>query len=839
MTIISSLKAYRGISRSILYLVLFCSGLSALVYQIVWIRKFGLVFGVHVFSMTTVLTAFMAGLAIGALYFGRMVDRRKNPVSLFLFLEFGIGLFALIFPVTFQWLSGLYNYIATSFSPNQYVLQLIRFVLAFLYLLIPTTLMGGTMPVIVKIFVNNLGHVGGKVSRLYAVNNMGAVIGGFLAGFITIRAMGLYPSAYLAAALNVVNVFLVYLVVRSGKAHMNDVKREESSEAPPVSVHETGNALSTGMLKLVLWVFAIEGFTTLAYELLWARILVDFSMDKTTYFSSVVVISFVFGLGLGSFLISRVIDRHRNLLALLGFIEVLIGILSVFLLLVFTWVAPKIAVTRSMFGDWIIEAGREYVFFFLLMAPPAILMGITYPLVSKLVNDNLDKLGKRMGFIGFLDTIGSVIGSFVAGFIMIPFIGVVKSFVFVVFINLILGLLIFYTHPSMRKGMKSAVVLSVLIVASILFYIMPKSPYTRTWWDKQENKPWFDANRYNGLVFFDEGAAGTVTVRDYPEGLALNINGHNTAYATKKDLKINRQLGYMPYLLHPGPKNALVIGFGTGSTACSLNQPDMDRVDIAEICKGVIKASSIFNQWNRDVIHQPKIRVYDDDGRSVVNNAPVKYDIITSNAIHPRLSNNIYTRDFYELCREKLTDNGILCQWLPENWMSEMEYKSLVKAFVDAFPHSTMWYVNEYSTVLIGMKQPIQVDVSALVKKFESNEILRRDYAEFEIYSPYEFLGQFWLAEDDLARYVKESRVNTDNMPLVEFSRVISKAPEPTVMEFLINHVISYDRVLKNLGQEMEAEKEMQLIRDYANAEKHRMQSIVNVTRAYMKHVIQ
>jgi spermidine synthase len=827
----------QGISRSILYLVLFCSGLSALVYQIVWIRKFGLVFGVHVFSMTTVLTAFMAGLALGSLYFGRLVDRRSNPLRLFLFLELGIGVFAALFPLTFNVLSDLYGNIAVKLTLHQYLLQLVRFALAFIYLLIPTTLMGGTMPVIIRIFVDNLGEVGGKVSRLYAMNNLGAVVGGFLAGFITIRAIGLYPSAYLAAAINAINVFLVFLIARRNKPG-RIIGRVSENKKSSGSVSGTGNILSPGILKLVLWVFAIEGFTTLAYEILWARILVDFSLDKTTYFASVIVISFVFGLSLGSFMISRVIDRHRNLLSLLGFIEIFIGLLSIFLLLVFTWMAPKIAMTRSMFGEWIIEAGREYLFFFALLLPPVVLMGFTYPLVSKLINDNMERLGRQMGFLGFLDTIGSVIGSFVAGFIMIPFIGVVKSFVFIVIINLLLGLLVLYHHPSIKRGLKAVFITSTLVVASFLFSIMPRSPYTRTWWDKQQNKPWFDANRYNGLLFFDEGAAGTVTVRDYPEGLALNINGHNTAYATKKDLKVNRQLGYMPYLLHSHPKTALVIGFGMGATACSLNQPDMERVDVAEICNGVIKAAYIFNDWNRDVLHQPKVTLFDDDGRSVVNNAPEKYDIITSNAIHPRLSNNIYTRDFYELCYNKLTDDGILCQWLPENWMSEEEYKSLVKAFTDAFPHSTMWYVNEYSTLLIGMKKPVKIDVSSLVNKFGSNEWLRRDFAEFGLFSPYEFIGQFWMTEKDLAKYVENCDVNTDNKPLVEFSRVINLAPVPGVMEFLINHEIRYDEVLINLGREMEADKELQMIEKYAFGEKQRMQSILNVTRAYMKHAI-
>lgn len=351
------------IARLILYLVLFGSGMSALIYQIIWIREFGLVFGVHVFSMATVLTAFMAGLALGAVYFGSLADRKTNPIILFLFLELGIGLFAVVFPFTFQSLSRIYDMIASSVSPDQYSLQLIRFILAFIYLLIPTTLMGGTMPVIIKIFVNNLGEIGGRISRLYAVNNLGAVVGGFLAGFFIIRWLGSNQSGYLAAAVNLLNVGLVFLVVRL-KVRPSQYKNMSGSSVISNTAEKLSERLPGNIMTLVLWVFAIEGFTTLSYEIIWTRILIDFSIEKTVYFSTVIVISFVFGLSLGSFIVSRILDKHRNLLAFLGINQILIGLLSIFLLLVFTLIAPEISVRRSMFGTWLHEAGREYLFFF-------------------------------------------------------------------------------------------------------------------------------------------------------------------------------------------------------------------------------------------------------------------------------------------------------------------------------------------------------------------------------------------------------------------------------------------------------------------------------------------
>lgn len=821
----------------ILFAVVFFSGSSALIYQTVWIKKFGLLFGVHVFSMATVLAAFMAGLALGALYFGRLADRSQNPVRLFLLLEAGIGLFALFFPITFRSLETAYTGIARLTHADPYALQLLRFSLAFIYLMIPTTLMGGTLPVTIKILVSNLGNLGKRVSLLYALNNLGAVFGGLVAGFVLMQALGLNPAAFVAAALNGLNILLVWLVVSRRNANEPVTGMQYRVESTSGSLI-LPDPIPPRILKLVLWVFALEGFTTLAYEILWTRILVDFSIDKTIYFSTVVITSFIMGLGLGSLAVSRAIDRSRQLLTWLALIEIGIGLFSVFLILVFSWVAPGISASRSMFGRWIIEAGREYLFFFLILLPPAMLMGITYPLVSKLVNDNLGKLGSRMGLLGFLDTIGSVTGSFAAGFILIPFMGVVRSLVLVVLINLLMGLLILVFHPFLKNRERMATIAGTIILSAILFAAMPKSRYTRNWWDKPENKPWFDANAYMALRFFHEGPSATVTVREYPEGLALNINGHNTAYATPKDLKVNRQLGYLPYLLHPNPKKALVIGFGMGATVSSLNQPGMERVDVAEICEGVLKAAPIFAKWNRDILNQPIVRVYRDDGRSVVNLAREQYDIITSNAIHPRLSNNIYTKDFYLASRNKLAPGGIVCQWLPENWMNEREYKALMKAFTDAFPYCSMWYVNEYSTLMLGSLSPLTVDVEAIVSRFERNPVLRADFAEFGMTSPYQFLGQYWMNDAELRAYTKDSPVNTDNFPLVEFSRVINLAPVPDVMDYLINHPVKYQGVFYNMGRVMPATEEMKNINDYATAEKFRMQSIVNIARAYMKNSI-
>jgi spermidine synthase len=769
-------KSLNCIPQVMLFAVLFFSGVSALIYQIVWIRKFGLVFGVDVFTMATVLSAFMGGLAIGSIIFGRLVDRIKNPLSLFMLLEFGIGLFAFLFPLTFKGLIGLYTPIIQKFGLSEYSAQLIKFIFSFVYLLIPTTLMGGTLPVIFKFFVKQLKNLGWHISNLFAINNLGAVIGCFLAGFILIRTFGLTTSLYIAACINLINAIVVFLVFRN--IPEKNVVIDKVSNLSSIAVEN--NKLPKPLLHLVLWVFAIEGFTTLAFEVIWTRIFIGFSFDKTTYFYSVIVLGFVFGLSLGSFLISKWVDKRKNLVTILASLEILIGLFSLALLIIFSKLSLMLNLQRTIFDPWIKIIGKEYLMFFLILLIPATLTGMVYPIVSKLYADNIEKLGKRMGMIGFLDTIGSVLGSFIAGFILIPIFGVVISFITIVILNVILGALLLFFNKLMNRRLKIIMISWTLILSVLLFLKVPDKKYF-SWWDKSRYEIW--TNFVEKIPFYYEGVDATVTLRQYHTFTSLNINGHNTAYTSVKDQIPNRMLGYIPYMVHAHPKRAMVIGFGLGFTVESLVQPEIDTVDVAEISLGVIKSGLAMNSWNNSVLKHPKVHKYLEDGRDFLFKTKARYDIITSNAVHPRLSNNIYTQDFYELCKNRLNKGGIMCQWATPNWMNEMEFKAQVKAFINVFKYCQLWYLNEYSTILIGSDEPIKIDYKLIAERF-TNPKVKDDLSNIMMTEPYEFVSQFSMEKDALVKYCANAPSNTDDFPIVEFSKTVNIAPDTSALRF-------------------------------------------------------
>jgi len=780
-------------------MLFFLSGASALIYQIVWVRVFGLVFGVTIFAVSTVLTAFMTGLALGSIYFGRLIDKRKDALAVFAFLELGIGLFALAFPFLLKGLTYIYVYTHQQLATSFYLSSLIRFAVSFLFLLIPTTLMGGTLPVLSKFFIKRLKKLGWDIGHLYSVNNLGAVIGCFAAGFFLIQTVGVRATINIAAIINIVVAAVVFIMRGRLTTPQTAAESEDIDEVGIAKTRRGAEESDAGkypryITRLVLWAFAIEGFSALSYEVIWTRILLGLSSDKSVYFYSTVIISFIFGLSLGSFIVAKFIDHKKNLLALFGFIEIAIGVLAILLLPVFALLPGVLQRMHTSFApSWWSSTGKECFIFFLVMLVPTTLMGSTFPIVSKIYTTNLKKLGNRIGNIGCLDTVGSIFGSFVAGFIFIPFIGVVKAVILTAVINLILGTLLILFHPFMRYRAKLLTGLILLCIIGATYFVVPSSRHFRHWRGKRPG---------DKLLYYKEGASATVAVPQRANMIkALHINGAGTAFTEYSDLRVHKMLGYLPLLSHKTPKNALVIGFGMGVTVQSLIQPGMNEVDCAEICHEVVAAVKCFSKENHNVLESPKLKIIIEDGRNHLFITNKKYDIITSNAVHVRLSGNLYTENFYEICKSKLNKDGIMCQWLPTNWLSENEYQMLVSSFMKVFPHTSLWCVgNVAHTVLLGTPGKLQLNFESFTQRLQ-DEKTNQELKEVDLDNPFAFLVQYISNEDDLTEYVRQVPLHTDDHPYVEFSKVTDRRPNWSTIQSIFKMRRDVSDILVNVGK--------------------------------------
>jgi len=779
------------------------SGFAALSYQVTWIKELSTFFGIQVYSTTTVLAAFMAGLALGSWLFGRLADRIRHPLRLFAFMEFGIALFAILFPYIRDLIANLYLLMVGQTEPLPLFNQLYRFSAAFPFLLLATSLMGGTLPVLTRGLTRELDGLGLNVSTLYGTNNLGAFLGGFFTGYLLIQAVGIQHVLWIAAALNALNGVLVLIF---SPAKLNGLQHRI-----PANKSTSRFAIRNNIYRTVLWVFALEGFTTLAYEIIWTRIIHEFSFDKTSYFYTTIIISFVGGLSIGGYLFTRLIPRLKNPVRTLAHIELAIGITCLILLSAFIAVAPAFHTFQEAQQSWFSKVASEQLLIFLLVTPPVILMGFTLPLVSVMYNNSGKQIGQRMGILGSLDTIGSFAGALVAGFLLIPLLGTLKAFLLVAAMNISLGL-VMIAAAEKRSGLKA--------LAGILAVIMLLLPLLTPGSIQQLNKRWNIVLK-DPVIYYNEGPSATVAVTKYRDThAALSINGAIVAYTIPYDVQVHKLLATLPWLYSEDPSRALVIGLGIGITANSLLRAGVPDIEVAEISPGVIDASlNVFGTLEAEAAADANIRmdagagtdvdagaiadkdadadadavaetderlsIRVEDGRALLFRSEGTFDIITSNSIHPRLGNTIYTHEFYKLCLEKLSKGGVVCQWLPTNWMSWKEIRSLIGTFTDVFEWSSLWFVNDGHTLLLGSAMEPDLNYGMLKERFFYPDHFKYLSASGYL-QPSDILKHFWIADSTLEVLHEDVALNTDNQPRIEYSRVISRGPNITFLEELV-----------------------------------------------------
>jgi len=772
--------------KPIVWLIFIFSGASSLIYEVIWMRQLTLVFGSTVFAASTVLTAFMAGLALGSFYFGRMADRETRPLRLYALLEVGIAGFAIIFPFLLLFLNAIYVLAYRGLNAEFYSLSLIRFVLSFLMLLVPSTLMGGTLPILSRFFVNRLERLGFNVGILYALNTFGAVVGCVAAGFFLIQYLGVQQSLYLGAGINLTVAIIAFWLDRQWDSSeeegiINAVPITHVERQDDVGRESSEPLEANPLLRLVLWAFAVSGFCALAYEVLWTRILVFF-LGSTTYAFSTMLAAFLFGIAFGSFIFAWIADRIKSLVSLFGLVQIGIGLSAIVLIPLFGELYNISSAFQSIFG-----AGRIWAFVacVVVMIIPTFLMGASFPLVIRIYTVSAARLGRSIGNVYAMNTVGSIFGSFCAGFILIPLIGIRPSIILMAALNTVIGCVLVFRSgsvsaqgsPRVGDGSEASrkvfggvaiggTILTVGLALIVLFTV---------------NKPLFLKSAIfrtqrpgDALVDYNEEVDATVTtLKDDEDIYRLYVDTNQAADASRWDSPSHRVIAHLPLLLHPNPKRALVVGFGMGVTSYSITQHGV-RVDAVELSKGVIDAArKHFSHVNRNVLDSPLFSHTINDGRNYILMTQRKYDMISTGIIHPLVSagsSNIYTADFYRLCKRILTENGIMCQWVPLHRLPADHYKTLVRTFIEVFPHTTLWY--KYTpdfVILIGTPEPLKINYEDFMRRAQIPSI--REGLAHDDLDGMSLLDSFMMGEEAVRRYAKGAPLHTDNRPRLEFFR--------------------------------------------------------------------
>ncbi|MGA3248406.1 MAG: fused MFS/spermidine synthase [Paraburkholderia sp.] len=752
-------------------LLLFASGAAALIYQVLWIKQLSLVVGVEVQAVTIGVSAFFAGLAVGGWLFGRLADRSAHPLRLYAGLEAATLVLALAGTL------GL-SRAAAPFAALQDQIGSLAWALPFALVGLPAILMGGTLPVLMRALSPQTYHVSRAGARLYAANTAGAIAGTLATSFLLIPTLGIQGSAYAAATLNAAAALLAFILTRAGSARV-------SAPAPSVDIAAGPAAAPVRRTRLALVIYAIAGGIALGYEVVWSQTIVQFISTRSFAFS-VVLATYLLGLALGSALVSRRVERVRDPWGAFALLIAAAGLVALLEIAVLGRWLPQ---WQSQASQAILDAtgsllaamcARFAVASLCIVFVPTLLLGAAFPFALRLSVSG-EHLGRDVGAVVALNTAGGIAGTLLAGFALVPGLGLVHTLAALAIAACALGLLAVLRGQAVQRLARFGV--PVLAVLSVAVAILTPSDRLAT----------LLAHAHGGkLGFYEESAGGTVAVVEQSSGenhfKRLYIQGVSNSGDAMTSLRYMRLQTLLPLLIHRDPpRSALVIGLGTGITSGALlTWPGLQRRVVAELLPAVVRASPQF-KGNYGVSTDSRVEIRVRDGRHELIRSTDRYDLITLEPPPPSAAGvvNLYSSDFYRLAVSRLESGGLVAQWLPLATQNEEDTRSLIKSFVEAFPYATLWTTELHEMMLVGSMQPIELDVPRIRARFEQPGVAKA-LREVGIASPAALLATWVTDRAGLEYYAADAQPVTDDHPRIEYANWVRDNEFPGVLSRLL-----------------------------------------------------
>ncbi len=750
----------------ILLLLFTASGATGLVYEIVWMRRLALVFGSTTLAVSTVLAAFMGGLALGSDRFGRVADRRPSAsLSLYARLEIAIGLLAIAVPFLLAAVRAGYLRLEPALEGAPFLFFAVQFLLVSAVLVLPTTLMGGTLPLLARFASSSAGEAGRRVAALYAANTLGAAGGVALATYLLLPRLGLSAAERLAAAANLA-VGVAALRLRKSvpvTAAAPDVEPETAPVLP----------LSRGA-RLLLAGTALSGFSAMVFEVAWSRILA-MTLGSSVYAFGMMLLLFLAGLSLGSALFART-RASRNPAGAFAAAQcgiALAGLAGVFLAgdlpALFVSLFPK---TPGSFG--------KLELLHLLVAAPlvfpcSVLFGMSFPAVIAATTGSLAAVGRGVGRATVFNTAGTVSGAFLGGFVLVPRLGLRAALLVAAAASAAAALATTADVP-MRARRFVAVSAALVVLAALFAPAWPRAAMASGAGFFAGNygsaADWRAATRRMELLFYKDGVSTTLSVDREAGQLFYRSNGKTDASTAPSDMAVQVLIGQLGMLLHPDPKDVFVLGLGTGVSAAAVARHPVRSIDVVDIEPAGVAAAGFFEAFNRRVLADLRVRYIAADGRNALLARRKTYDVIVSDPSDIWVAGvgNLFTKEFYEVARSRLKPGGVMVQWWHTHALEPRHLKLIVATFRSVFPNTSYWRPNLGDVILVGTPEPLAWDLALLRRKFESVPGLAEDLRSIGIWSPPSLFGAFVLAGADLDRFLAGvGGVHTDDHPVIEF----------------------------------------------------------------------
>ncbi len=764
--------------------------------EVVWVRLLKLTLGNTVYATSVVVSVFMAGLALGALIMGRFCDRLKRHLRVYALIETLITISALSLPWVLKLTDHIYVWLYRSYNLGRWQLLVVQVIISAGVLLVPSMLMGSTLPLLGRFVTSLEKEVGHLVGRLYALNTLGAATGCLLAGFILIRAFGVMGTLYTAAALNMLVAFGGWFLSRSTpETEAPKVAHAKPKIKPKIkpTLQPAAKTTKSGFALLAIGLFA-SGLISIGYELLWMRSIVHLLGGFTYVFSAVLTIYLlgnVIGAGIGSRLAKKTNSATAGFavtLCVLGFCGI------IYLPALVIWMSRTAFKVEHMFA-WMrhISPGLSFtagplIHCFCLFILPSIVMGMGFPMALQAWANYVHKVGRSTGTAYGANTIGAVVGGVVTGFIFLPLLGVQTSILILGLIGTWIGAsmwFLFYSEASLKRKY------TLPVIAGIFTFIalsIPAADFFGAVVRISPGIPDWD------LLKVKEGITTTVSVhRDPSDGSKqLHSSGQSIAgdsYAERGDQKM---LGHFGVFLNRYTNKVLSVGFGSGETTACLSQHNLEQVDCVEIAPEILEVSlEYFKHINLgDRLHD-EINMIFMDAKNYIHLTDTTYDVIINDSIHPREfaeNASLYSKEYFQSAAEKLNQNGMIMSWVPTYGMPSSVFVSIIGTLMDVFPHVTMWYpaIRPAPLVLvIGSMERQNYSPDYIEKEFQKPGV-RQSLMEIGIRDSVDVISCYVGDQTDLKKVIGKYKTNSDYTPFVEFTTDHVTPPNEIFSQFIV-----------------------------------------------------
>ena len=718
------------------------------------------------YSIATVLTVFMSGLALGSFLGGKIIDKAFNPLAVYAILEAGIGIYCLLIPSLIDLTFPLFQWIYLGIGDSYTQASLARFLVCGALLIVPATFMGATLPVLSKFVSQDENYIGQDVGTLYSINTLGAVVGAWTSAFIFMRLFGVKATIITAATANISIALIIYFIFKPSLRQRVEISKSSNNKA---------SSLLQKRDLAILLSFALAGLAALIYQVAWTRIL-SLLLGSSVYAFSLILTVFILGLAMGTLTVARVLGRIKNLVKGYGLTQIIIGLSSLFAIPLFGDIP---FVNRWVYENWgqqfqLVQVSNFMTILGLLFIP-TFFMGAQFPIVIKMLATKLETVGQNVGRAYAFNTFGTIVGSFLAGFVLIPLLGLQTTILSAVFINVVLGISLLAFGSQLNFNWKMYFLPAVFFLCVFMAKSIPE-------WDKSvissgSFMPYRIEDlreaelKKNKILYFKEGMHTTVTTELSRSGnIFLRVNGKTDA-SLGLDMRTQLLSGYLPMFLHPNPNSVLVIGQGSGITLGAVEQLPVNKINLVEISPAVIEGSRFFHPFNHEALNDKRLTLNLEDGRNHIALSKNTYDVIISEPSNPWISGvgALFTVDFFEMLKKRLNPGGLACIWVHTN-MSPNSFRSIVRSFTEKFAYVTMWEsIAGDDYLLIGSEKEYGLSFEK-TNMYLSDEVVGNDLAKIGIRNVPDLMSLMIMSRDRLVDFSRDAALHTDDNSLLEFN---------------------------------------------------------------------